>query len=78
MTDDSRLLLFALGAVVTLIVLIARFKLHPFVALIPVSLALGVAAGMPLGAPSRHSRTAWAQCSASSRSYSDSERCSER
>ena len=49
MTDDTRLLLFALGAVVTLIVLIARFKLHPFVALILVSLGLGVAAGMPLG-----------------------------
>jgi len=49
MTDDTRLLLFALGAVVTLIVLIARFKLHPFVALILVSLGLGVVAGMPLG-----------------------------
>jgi GntP family gluconate:H+ symporter len=46
MTDDTRLLLFALGAVVTLIVLIARFKLHPFVALILVSLGLGVATGM--------------------------------
>ncbi len=32
-----------------LIVLIARFKLHPFVALIAVSLALGIAAGMPFG-----------------------------
>ena len=49
MTDETRLLLFALGAVVTLIVFIARFKLHPFVALILVSLGLGVAAGMPLG-----------------------------
>jgi GntP family gluconate:H+ symporter len=39
----------ALGAVVALIVLIARFKLHPFVVLIAVSLALGTAAGMPLG-----------------------------
>jgi gluconate:H+ symporter, GntP family len=50
MTPDTRLLLFALAAVVSLIVLIARFKLHPFVALILVSLAMGVAAGMPLGA----------------------------
>ena len=50
MTADTRLLLFALGAVSALVVLIARFKLHPFVALIGVSLALGVAAGMPLGA----------------------------
>jgi len=34
---------------VALIVLIARFKLHPFVALIAVSLGLGAAAGMPFG-----------------------------
>ena len=46
MTTDSQLLLYALGAVTALIVLIARFKLHPFVALISVSLAMGVAAGM--------------------------------
>jgi gluconate:H+ symporter, GntP family len=50
MSPDTRLLIFALAAVVSLIVLIARFKLHPFVALILVSLAMGVAAGMPLGA----------------------------
>jgi gluconate:H+ symporter, GntP family len=50
MSADTRLLVYALAAVVTLIVLIARFKLHPFVALILVSLAMGVAAGMPLGA----------------------------
>jgi gluconate:H+ symporter, GntP family len=47
---DTRLLLYALGAVSTLIVLIARLKLHPFVALVVVSLAMGVAAGMPPGA----------------------------
>ena len=47
MSADTRLLVYALGAVVALIVLIARFKLHPFVALILVSLAMGVAAGMP-------------------------------
>jgi GntP family gluconate:H+ symporter len=50
MSTDARLLLYALVAVIALIVLIARFKLHPFVALISVSLALGVAAGMPPGA----------------------------
>lgn len=50
MTPDGRLLLYALAAVGTLIVLIARLKLHPFVALIAVSLAMGAAAGMPLGA----------------------------
>jgi gluconate:H+ symporter, GntP family len=47
MTPDTRLLLFALVAVVVLIVLIARVKLHPLLALTAVSLALGVAAGMP-------------------------------
>jgi len=49
MSPNTRLLLYALAAVVALIVLIARFKLHPFLALITVSLALGIAAGMPLG-----------------------------
>jgi GntP family gluconate:H+ symporter len=47
MTPDTRLLLLALVAVSALIVLIARFKLHPFIALVSVSLTLGVAAGMP-------------------------------
>src|SRR6266487_1591330 len=50
MTPNTRLLLYALGAVVALIVLIARFKLHPFIALITVSLVLGIVAGMPVGA----------------------------
>jgi gluconate:H+ symporter, GntP family len=49
-TADARLLLYALVAVITLIVLIARFKLHPFVALISVSFAMGVASGMTPGA----------------------------
>ena len=46
MTADARLLLYALAAVGTLIVLIARLKVHPFIALILVSLGMGVAAGM--------------------------------
>src|SRR5712671_1542341 len=46
MTADARLLLFALIAVVALILLIARFKLHPFIALVVVSLTMGVVAGM--------------------------------
>ena len=46
MTPDTRLLLYALVAVITLIVLIARFRLHPLIALTVVSLALGVASGM--------------------------------
>src|SRR5467141_1338739 len=53
MNPDTRLLLYALVAVVALIVLIATFKLHPFVALISVSLGLGVAAGMPPAAAVR-------------------------
>ena len=47
MTTDARLLIIAFIAVAALIVLIARFKLHPFIALVVVSLATGVAAGMP-------------------------------
>jgi len=50
MTPQVRLLLLALGAVALLIVSIARLRLHPFVALTTISLALGVAAGMDLGA----------------------------
>jgi gluconate:H+ symporter, GntP family len=53
MTADTRLLLYALAAVGTLIVLIARAKVHPFIALVLVSLGMGVAAGMPLGATVR-------------------------
>jgi GntP family gluconate:H+ symporter len=49
MSPNTRLLLLAFGAVVALIVLIARFKQHPFVVLIVVSLGMGTAAGMPLG-----------------------------
>src|ERR671935_1197345 len=49
MTPDTRLLLYAVGAVVTLVVLIARFKLHPLIALVSVSLVLGLVAGMPVG-----------------------------
>jgi GntP family gluconate:H+ symporter len=45
---DSTLLLYALLAVLALVVLIARFKVHPFVVLITVSLGMGIAAGMPL------------------------------
>jgi GntP family gluconate:H+ symporter len=49
MTDD-RLLLYALAAVIALIVLITRFRVHPFIALVSVSLGMGAAAGMPLDA----------------------------
>ena len=51
MAADTRLLLAALVAIVVLIVLIARTKLHPLLALTTVSLALGVAVGLsPLDA----------------------------
>ena len=49
MSHSTELLLYALAAVVALVVLIARFKLHPFIVLVSVSLALGVVTGMPLG-----------------------------
>src|SRR6476646_2452450 len=49
MTHDAQLLLLAAGAVVALILLIARYRVHPFIALVVVSLLLGGAAGMPLG-----------------------------
>ena len=46
--DTLLLLFYALLAVVALVVLIAKYKLHPFIVLVTVSLAMGVAAGMPL------------------------------
>ncbi|VVE86087.1 GntP family permease [Pandoraea bronchicola] len=47
--QGNLLLVYALVAVVALIVLIARFKLNPFITLIVVSLVLGLAVGMPMG-----------------------------
>jgi GntP family gluconate:H+ symporter len=49
MTPDARLLLYALAAVAALVLLIARLKLHPFIALVGVSIVMGAVAGMPLG-----------------------------
>jgi GntP family gluconate:H+ symporter len=49
--STTALLSLALAAVIALILLIARFKLHPFIALVVVSLAMGLAAKMsPLDA----------------------------
>ena len=42
------LLVYAIVAVFVLVILIARFKLNPFITLIVVSLALGAAIGMPM------------------------------
>jgi GntP family gluconate:H+ symporter len=47
--QGNLLLVYALIAVIALIVLIARFKLNPFITLIVVSLVLGLAVGMPMG-----------------------------
>jgi gluconate:H+ symporter, GntP family len=49
MTDghSAFLLIAALASVVALIILIARFKINPFVVLMTVSLALALVAGMP-------------------------------
>ena len=47
--QGDQLLLYAAASVAALVLLIARLKLHPFVALVVVSLALGVAVGVPAG-----------------------------
>src|SRR5436309_4675270 len=47
-TDPARLLFYALAAVVGLVVLVARFKVNSFVALILASLCVGLCSGMNL------------------------------
>lgn len=47
--QGSTLLIYALIAVIALIVLIAKFKMNPFIVLIVVSLILGLSVGMPMG-----------------------------
>ena len=49
MVQGPQLLVHAAVAIVVLVVLIARYKLNPFVTLVLVSLALGVSVGMPMG-----------------------------
>ena len=49
MIQGNQLLFAAAVSVVTLVLLIARLKLHPFVAIVVVSVATGIATGMPLG-----------------------------
>jgi GntP family gluconate:H+ symporter len=49
MVQGPQLLVHAAVAIVALVVLIARYKLNPFVTLVLVSLALGVSVGMPMG-----------------------------
>lgn len=47
--QGSMLLIYALVAVIALVVLIAKFKMNPFIVLIVVSLILGLSVGMPMG-----------------------------
>jgi len=47
--QGTMLLVYALVAVIALIVLIAKFKMNPFIVLVIVSLILGFAIGMPMG-----------------------------
>ena len=53
MSHEASLLLFALLAIVALVVLIARFKLHPFLGLLLISAAIGFRSGMKLPAIAR-------------------------
>ncbi|MBE0632021.1 MAG: permease DsdX, partial [Burkholderia vietnamiensis] len=46
--QGSMLLVFTLIAIAALILMIARFKIYPFLVLIIVSLGLGLAVGMPM------------------------------
>src|SRR5436190_11886286 len=48
MGHETSLLLFALLAILALVVLIARFSMHPFLGLMLVSLAIGFRSGMKL------------------------------
>ncbi|MQR01978.1 GntP family permease [Glaciimonas soli] len=48
MVQGNMLLLYALIAVMALVVLIAKFKMNPFIVLIVVSIILGAAVGMPM------------------------------
>jgi GntP family gluconate:H+ symporter len=49
MVQGPLLLVYAAVSIVALVVLIAHFKLNPFVTLVVVSLALGMVVGMPMG-----------------------------
>jgi GntP family permease len=47
--SDQMLILVALAGIFLLLFLVIKTKLHAFVALLLVSLIVGIAAGMPLG-----------------------------
>ena len=48
MIQGNLLLIYAAAAIVLLVILIAKFRLNPFVTLVIVSLTLGIAVGMPM------------------------------
>ena len=58
------LLVYAIVAVFVLVILIARFKLNPFITLIVVSLALGAAIGMPMSTIVKSATSLWSWASA--------------
>jgi len=78
MSHESYLLLDAVVTIIGLIVLITKFKVHPFIALIIAAGFLGLTSGMPWTRSSRRSRTVSAGCSALSASSSRWARCSAR
>ena len=47
MTGLPLILLFVL-AIVVMIVMISKFKIHPFISIMLISLVLGIAAGIPI------------------------------
>lgn len=49
MIHGNMLLVYALIAVIALVVLIAKYRMNPFIVLIVVSVLLGLAVGMPMG-----------------------------
>ncbi|MEK8174179.1 hypothetical protein NKH77_49975 [Streptomyces sp. M19] len=58
MSTDVQHLLLGVAAVAVLVVLITKFKLHPFLALTLAALGLGLAAGISPARPSSTTRTA--------------------
>jgi GntP family gluconate:H+ symporter len=71
MSHDTFLLLDAVVTVIGLIVLITKFKIHPFIALTIAAAFLGLTSGM-------RSRTALVVCSVSSASSSRWAPCSAK
>jgi GntP family gluconate:H+ symporter len=78
MSHDAFLLLDAVVTVIGLIVLITKFKLHPFISLTIAAAFLGLTSGMPSAPSSKRFRTASVACSVSSASSSRWAPCSAK